>query len=78
MTLGILDADGLEQRRMDLDKFARAVMSRMELLNKDGQAVVWHFLGVHRVFQEQSGAKQVLGSIREGEHGLPNLEGVVC
>jgi hypothetical protein len=70
ITLGILDADGLEQRCKDLDKFARAVMSRMELLNKAGQVVVWHFLGVHRIFPEETGASEVLASIHEGDEDL--------
>jgi hypothetical protein len=70
ITLGILDAEGLKQRRKDLDKFARAVVSRVELLNKEAQAVVWHFLGVHRIFQDETKSKEVLDAIHQGDHRL--------
>jgi hypothetical protein len=67
LTFGILGDDGLEQRRKDLDKFMRAVVSRIDLLTLAAQAVVWHFLSVHRYFGKQTAVKQVLAAVKERE-----------
>jgi hypothetical protein len=67
LTFGILGDDGLEQRRKDLDRFMRSLMSRMDLLAPAAQAVVWHFLNVHRYFGKQSGVKNALKALKERE-----------